>query len=749
MNRLQLFGPSKYFSLSSKDLDISSKKEHTNISNATKRHGASLQKAHDKNRDSHLLSLPSKILTQILELLDISTLLSLCRVNCQLYEIISNKFLYQNVILDNKLSLLKFDALIHSEFHSANALLDRMDNTIMSQNIRFLVKSIEFSNPQCQDALLKYGKFHNKRNQSSVIGGAYTFDNRTGPIPADSRSSSMSRRRSDAESMVSNSSSGNHNASQDTGYASSERHKQLNKLECQYSRYTYIELMLDIIDYLPNVTHVKLTNVEPNFKIPLWYSVFNDGSRDFFKKIINGQQSINGNDLRTFEISKNFVSEYERKFYTLPRVKTLEIRANLDKRKKQQVSLRPNMLSCFGIINELILQDIIIDTESLDTPLEFVPFHLRLDAPGVYDLHSTVHLLTLKSCKIIPGNGILRLFHDYFKCVKNLKLLSFTSKYDMLLCSCFSSLTDLTVDCNSPCFLNEQLVNDNYYYNEEVSNSEVDSDSASFTETLLDEPVNITLQAPPPTTPVVLSLDLKYLARTPSNHKKGGQAYITESQGEYFNQLRIPPFHYFYHYFKDLWDRLPRRNININVVNIPFTNVFPLSPQLYCEKILRSLDDDQQTLIPNYGSNNENETSGQDTDIEESSNYWNESVRQCLQNCLQQLLDEDIDTEATSAEILDQIGVEFFNNYKNSKYFQDIPNVNLWCFLKSLSEFKSVKINMLRRWLFCTTRSRYDWELLLRPVLNVSVPIEVRDRDGIMLYSYGNQIHSKNVRSVK
>ena len=83
--------------------------------------------------------------------------------------------------------------------------------------------------------------------------------------------------------------------------------------------------MLDIIDYLPNLMHLILSDVEQNFKIPLWHSVFNDGSREVFKKIINGTQSMNMNNLRTFELSSEFVSQYDRKFYSPLRLKTLNV----------------------------------------------------------------------------------------------------------------------------------------------------------------------------------------------------------------------------------------------------------------------------------------------------------------------------------------------------------------------------------------------------------------------------------------
>ncbi|CAR26848.1 hypothetical protein ZYGR_0I01200 [Zygosaccharomyces rouxii] len=630
------------------------------------------------------LEFSNDVLCRILNHLDTNTLLSLCQVHSRLYTLVSNQFLYKHVKLEDKFSLLKFNVLIHGEFRTSNVINSRKSNT-ESRNARFLVQTIEFKDPQCQDSLLKYSKFH--RPNESLIGGTYLLDT-------------------------------NHIPTRDDRTA-------------RYIQYTYIELMLDIIDYLPNLRHIILSHVQPGFKIPLWYSAFNDGSRDFFKKIIKDQQSINSNDLRAFEVSTKFVTDYEAKFYSLPRIKTLEIRASKDKGSKNQVALRYNMLSCFGVIDHLVLENLVVDTESLDTPMEFIPFHLRLDPSGVYDLHSPVHALTLKSCTIVPGNGILRLVHDYFKCVRSLQLLDLTSKYDMLICSCFSSLTDLTIDCSSHCFTHEKLVSDSYYQTDETANYDDDCDRDSLAETLLDVPEDHTLSAPPPTTPVVISLNLGYLSRNPGNDPERSKkqiALITKSQNEFFSQLGIPKFHICYHYYKQLWDRLPRKNINVNIINIPFTNVYPLSPELYCEKIISSLDDDQQTLI---GAN-------MDDPAEMRHYYWDESVRSCIRAKIDVLLSRGQHGDITADEVLQNTKDEALNNYKNSKVFADIPNINLWCFLKSLSKFKSVKIQMLRRWLFCTPRSRYDWELLLRPVLNVDVPIEVRDKDGFVLYSYGS-----------
>lgn len=674
--------------------------------------------------------------------------------------------------------------MIHSEFHTATGLRN-LHKGVISQNVRFLVRSIEFNNPQCQDSLLKYSKFHSKNDQT--IAGSYIFET---PLSSSSTTTSTHKKNptfsqdDDSASLNETRNILNHNISNGTASNGSSAVKQcdcfktLDKMESKYSSHTYIELMLDIIDYLPNLSHVILNDVEPSFKIPLWYSVFNDGSRDFFKKIIKGQQSITSNDLRTFQISKDFVSEYERKFYSLQRLKKLEIRATLDKRRNHQVYLRPNLLCCFGIINELVLSNVILDTESLDTPMEFLPLNLRKEESGLYHLHAPFHSLTLKSCHVIPGNGILRLFHSYFKCVKSLELLEITSKYDLLLCNCFPALTDLTIDCNSHCFTSEKLVDDEYYYEDIEKQLEQQrfqqhlmESSLHDCETLHDTPHDHILQAPPATSSVVLSLNAKYISRTTSdtknqkNHRK--PATLTKSQGEYFNHLRIPEFHYFYHYYKLLWDRLPHQNININVINIPFTNVYPLSPTLFWDKMLNLIRErqqlhqgdndedtaDQETLIAYRNDHGTSELQS-GTEMEshldtEQEYYWDSSVKKCFKDNLQLLKDSSSGSRSDNPltvididEIIEQMDNEIINNFQNFQYFKDIPNINLWCFFKSLSKFKSVRIRLLRNLLFCTPRTRYDWELLLRPVLRVNVPIEVRDKDGFVLYSYG--VNNKN-----
>lgn len=696
----------------------------------------------------HLLRLPPKILDQILENLDTDTLLSLCLVNSQLYGTISNKFLYNHVVLRGKLSLLKFNALIHAEFHTADALQKRRTD-FKSHNTRFLVKSVEFVDPQCQDSLLKYSKFY--QNEVSMIGGTYSFLNdkpkssnthsttsgaplsrvstnssaSSAPFIGEDSTSISERRRSRRRSHSSHTkASPIRNAASplrnffDSAPSSSLSPTPLLKMETKYSHYTYIELMLDIIDYLPNLSHVILSQVEPGFKVPLWYSVLNDGSREFFKKIIKGQQSMNREDLRIFKLSPEWISDYEEKFYSLRRFKKLEIRGCDG---VPPVVLRPNLLCCFGVFDALELRNLVIDSKSLDTPFEYLPLHMRKGSERFLDVYLPITSLTLNSCEIVPGNGIMKLIHFYFNRVRNLTFLNLQSKYDLLLSNCFPCLTDLTIDCNSTCFVDCKLANDEYYHPQE----EIHDDNESIGETLINAPLSREIIVPPPTTPVVIALNSKYIGRQNAEIKKK-PAVITCSQQEYYHSFRIPQFHYFFHHFKDIWDRVPCQNIHIKIVNIPFTNVYPLVPHAFWEQLLNYQSDDQETLC---GSSNAQNESYQNTP-----HWWDSLVDDCMKNSLdnsraQPLISQDSDLPT-------HIDSQITNNYQNSKVFRDIPNVNVWYFLKNLSKFKSVQIGMSRTWLFCTPRTRYDWELLLKPVLSGGVPVQVRDNNGYILYSY-------------
>ncbi|SCU93848.1 LANO_0E04962g1_1 [Lachancea nothofagi CBS 11611] len=710
MRRLQLFGRGRDEGYTSIDSNLQKPK---------------IRSFHDKKAlddNSQLLSLPSKVLDQILELLDIPTLLSLCLVNSRFYDIISNKFLYQNVVLKDKLALLKFAALIHCESHTTEALTKSRAG-VSSQNLRFLVRSVEFMNPIYQDSILKYGKYCGK-DQVSTIGGSYrlaTDDVRQGmqsmarekSPELSSRSPSMERGRSldnkHLRGTQISSSLGRQTQSPLRAFfdiSSTSRSKMMAK----YESHTYIELMLDIIDFCPNLTHIILSDIQQGFKIPLWYSILNDKSRDFYNRIIKGQQSLNRADMMSFELSAEWLSSYAEKYHSLPRFKKLELRAAKD---KLPVRLRSNMLSCFGIFEELILQNMAIDAESLDTPLEYMPLYMKVSEGGFLDLHLPVTSLSLDTCEIVPGNGLMKLMCSYFNRVKTLKLLNIGSKYDLILTNCFPSLRHLIIDCNSKCFNNERIVNSAYYHDETPQDY---PDDVSVGDTLVDSPTVQELVVPPATAPIILAMNGGYIKRAnDSNGKKPGM--ILDAQEQYFKTMRIPPFHYFFHYFKSLWDRLPTKNIKISIVNIPFTNVYPLQPDIFWRQIELYTDDDLQTLcgIPHA------------EELDENEHYWDPAVSQCFKDVM---LDTDAEPNYSDHQL--------WNSYQNSRIFRDIPNVNLWLFLKSLSKFKSVEIQMLRKWLLCTPRSRYDWEILLKPILNGRIPVTVRDNDGFILYKYGS-----------
>ncbi|GAA5393903.1 hypothetical protein SuUB63_22010 [Streptococcus uberis] len=239
---------------------------------------------------------------------------------------------------------------------------------------------------------------------------------------------------------------------------------------------------------------------------------------------------------------------------------------------------------------------------------------------------------------------------------------------------------------------------------------------------------------------------------------------LTAAQLQTFQRQRIPEFHSFYHYYRLLWERLPSKNISINVINIPFTNVYPLSPLSFWEHLARTItsvdetdedvgdENDQETLI-GYENNsirdnipNANAVPNLSTVMSPESDihhtyYWNNSVRRCLRDSLIKLKNRTIEyRDLDVEEFLQNVTLEnFFNDFQDPENFKDIPNINLWCFLRNLSKFKAVKIRMLRHFSLCTPRTRYDWELLLKPVLRVNVPIEVRDKDGFVLYSYGQK----------
>ncbi|SCV00738.1 LAMI_0G07008g1_1 [Lachancea mirantina] len=727
MKRLQLFGANR------------SEGSWHFFSERQDKRGRSLENESDISEypQNHLMNLPPNVLHEILGNLDVADLLNLCVVNSHLYEVISDKFLYQKVVLKSKLSLLKFNALVHSESHTLDPLKNHHRKKSAGQNVRFLIRCIEFRDPIYQDSLLKYSKFYNNDN-ISTIGGTFSFSAPSfsdssraygsTPISRENTGGSASSASGGFDNLDNVSLMGNTKTQQISsggwfGTKSNSRRKMehanvvVAKAEAKYVDYTYIELMLDIIDFCPNLIHVILSDVQLGFKIPLWYSSLNDGSRDFYKKIIKGQQSMTRADLKCFQFSSEWINKYQEDFYALPRLKIMEIKA---RKGDKALPLRPNMLCCFGVFDELRLSNMIIDRESLDTPLEYLPLLMKRNMEGFLDVSLPIRSLSLDGCEIVPSSGIMKLICSYFNIVKILQLLKIKSKFDLLLSNCFPSLSDLTIDCHSKCFEEQRLVDEEYYWEETALEQD---DNTSIARTLIEHEVTKVLAAPPPTTPIISTMNSGSILRVnASNGKKPGM--ITHSQCNYFNSMNIPKFHYLFHYSKSVWDKLPFCNINLKIVNVPFTNVFPLPPQSFCGDLLDYEGDDQRTLCGNVTTSGEGDF--------EKIYWWDSVVQDHLRDLSAPFIDEDMESEGSN--IFESALV---NNFENPLLFKDIPNVNVWYFLQSLSKFKSVEITMLRKWLFCTPRSRYDWELLLKPILNGKIPVKVRDNGGLTLYKYG------------
>lgn len=670
MRGLQLFGVGK---------------KNVSEENGLYSQGRSEKNQYTKLQGPHLLGLPDKILERVLENLDLQTYLSLIRVNKKFYQFICERFLFKNVVLTNKMSLLQFNALIQCQ------------SLTLRNDISYLVRSVEFVDPECHDSLFKYSKYYRTDSSGTMIGGTYSFAERQGRSDDIMLNSSRSTSLSSVRSR--------------TKQNSTEIHQRLAKLESKFNNYTYIELMLNIIDYLPNLSHIILSQVEQNFKVPLWYSVLNDGSKEFMKKIIKGQGSMTVEDLRSFKVSNEWIRQYEETFQSLSRFKRLSIKA------KTNLALRPNHLCCFGVFEELMLENVTITTESLDTPLEYLPLYLRIGRDKRLDLHLPVLSLELKSCTIKPGNGLMRLIYSYFFPVRKLSLYNLQSKFDLLLINCFPSLSHLTLDCNSKCFVDVVPVDESYYFPDEPAQDVLDD-----VQTLINSSKRTKLTTPPPTTPVVVVMNKgKLVNNEPSVHRK--PALLTTTQANYFQSASISPFHCYFHHFKRLWERIPNSGVHLTIVNIPFTNVFPLVPELVWERFLTN---DSDTLYGDSDSENEEER---------DEFWWDSSIRDYLE--------ETIGMSNNLDDSHEELEPQKWNDLHRINSFKDIPNVNVWFFLKLISKFQSVEIHMLRQWLFCTPRTRYDWELLLKPVLNGKVPVTVKDNAGYLLYSYGSTIQKR------
>lgn len=262
---------------------------------------------------------------------------------------------------------------------------------------------------------------------------------------------------------------------------------------------TYIGLMLEVISFLPNISEIGLFDISPGFQFPEWSST-----------------------LKTYA--------HEHNYY--PSIRTLR----LSSKEESSIALRPNLLWSFGLIEELILDDIVIDSNSLAKPHLLTVTNENGPFLNRYDLNfdnsktwSPIERLSLISCSI-ASNGTRHL-EQYFKEVKTLKLLSLKSYYDILLSNCFPSLVELHIDLNSKCFS---------FYDQQEINS-INSGNIN-------------------------------------------------SNLAYFNSKFVPKFYLNYKKFVEILEKLPNNVEKIYLINVSFTNIIPVDPEK---------DNDETNLVNN------------------------------------------------------------------------------------------------------------------------------------------------------
>ncbi len=250
---------------------------------------------------------------------------------------------------------------------------------------------------------------------------------------------------------------------------------------------SYISIMLEIISLLPNLNHINLSQISPGFQFPEWAS-----------------------SLKTYA--------HEHNYYPSIRKLTLSSESGWN------IALRPNLLWPFGLIEELHLTDIIIDSSSLLKPNLLTVSNengplitkqaLTIENPITW---SPIRSLTLSSCSI-ASNGS-RYLRGYFKQVESLKLINLRSHYDLLLSHCFTSLKDLTIDLNSKGF--------SLYSSTEANAINVDNFNSNFA---------------------------------------------------YYNSMFVPKFYINYLQFVEVIEKLPSVS-KIALINVSFTNLKPIDPE--------------------------------------------------------------------------------------------------------------------------------------------------------------------------
>ncbi|AGO11608.1 AaceriADL174Cp [[Ashbya] aceris (nom. inval.)] len=652
-----------------------------------------------------LLDLPPKVLQRIARYLDKRSLLALGSTSKYLYEGFCHRLIYRNVTIESKEQLLKFNATLTSSLRA----LSVGDSKTRGQWHADAVSSIEFVNPQSNDSLpSSYGSFNQGTAHtlygSSVMGGSQ----RKSYSPRPPRINPDGSRHKHMLAMFG-------------PYSDPDAH--FNCLESEYVQYTYLDLMVAALDRLPNLQRVTLSEIAPSFTVPIRFSVLNDGSTAFSKLVENPRRSMTREDLRDFKLSSTWLREYNKKYRNLPSYRTLELRAT---RCRVPVYLRPNLLCCFGIFEELILYNFALSTESFDTPFEYLPMQIVERSRGVWDLSSPASSLVLDACYVVPGSGIMPGLHSYFAQVSRLALFDIRSLSDILLCKCLPALCELSIDCTSTCFINHEPVETEYYIG---ASSELNAqDSESTVETLVERIAPLNLLAPPPTTAVIILLNHGILSRSTHAYPiKAGS--ITIEQENYFTSFNISKFYYAFHYFKNLWDRISNKNISLKLINVSFTNVCPLEPQEFWQRFRNYQSDDQATISgiisihsPAFASITHNTW---DSDfIEHYLSYFNANEERDFASS--PALNQDNGHTAI-------VDPSMLNNYHDLKMFQDIPDVNFWFFLNIVSGFKSVEFHTSD---VDTLLGSYDWERMLGPILLGRKPLKVKDCKGNIRFSY-------------
>ncbi|ONH67672.1 F-box protein SKP2 [Cyberlindnera fabianii] len=249
----------------------------------------------------------------------------------------------------------------------------------------------------------------------------------------------------------------------------------------------YITLLLEVVSLLPNLSEISLRQISPGFQFPEWTST-----------------------LKTYALEHNYY----------PTLRRLRMSSEFG----WSIPLRPNLLWPFGLIDELILYDMVIDSHSLTKPAlltlsnENGPL-VSKDAAILESNNrwSPIQSLTLSSCSIASSGS--RLLAGYFREVRSLRLVSLKSHYDLLLAHCFPHLETLYIDLNSKCF--------SLYNSSEA-----------------------------------------LVINTQNNN----------SNYAYFNSKFVPKFYLNYGHFVEVMEKLPRVN-KVSFVNCSFTNITPVDPE--------------------------------------------------------------------------------------------------------------------------------------------------------------------------